>query len=189
MASPQPRFFASPAEFRHWLEKHAATTLELLVGYWKVGTGRPSMTWSESVDEALCFGWIDSVRRRIDEQAYQIRFTPRQPGSVWSAVNILKFEQLNAQGRMTEAGRRAFANRTEPKSRIYSHEQPQPAELTKAETRTFKAHPQAWAHFEACPPGYRKVLLHWVTGAKKAETRARRLKKVIEASADGKRLR
>ena len=123
MTSRQPRFFASPAEFRHWLEKHAATDTELLVGYWKVGTGRPSLTWSASVDEALCFGWIDSVRRRIDEQAYQIRFTPRQPGSVWSAVNIRKFEQLSAQDRMTDAGRRAFASRTEPKSKIYSYEQ------------------------------------------------------------------
>lgn len=189
MNPSKPKFFASAAEFHAWLESHAATAPELLVGFWKVDSGRPSMTWPESVDEALCFGWIDSVRRRIDDHAYQIRFTPRKPTSIWSAVNIGKFEQLSAQGRMTEAGARAYAHRTEGKSVVYAYEQAAQSELTASEIRAFKRAKPAWAYFEACPPSYRKVLLHWVTGAKKTETRAARLQKLIEACKDGKRLR
>jgi uncharacterized protein YdeI (YjbR/CyaY-like superfamily) len=184
-----PLFFESPLAFRAWLEVHAATAAELLVGFHKVATGRPSLSWSESVDEALCFGWIDGVRRRIDEHAYSIRFTPRKPGSTWSAINIAKVGQLRAQGRMRPAGEHAFAQRTAEKSVVYAYEQAAPAELAAAELRAFKRQRAAWRFFEATPPGYRKVMLHWVTSARKAETRAARLARLIEASAAGERLR
>ncbi len=189
MASASPRFFATAAEFRAWLDAHAGTATELLVGFWKVDSGRPSMTWPQSVDEALCFGWIDGVRKRIDDQAYQIRFTPRKPGSIWSAVNIAKVEQLRAAGKMTAAGESAAAHRTDARSVVYAYEQRQHAELTADEIRRFKKYKVAWTYFENCPPSYRKVLLHWVTGAKKPETRAQRLDKLIQASTEGQRLR
>lgn len=182
-------FFESAAAFGAWLEAHAATATELLVGYHKVGTGRPSLTWSESVDEALCVGWIDGVRRRIDEHAYSIRFTPRRPGSIWSAINTAKVEQLRAQGRMRPAGERAFAQRTVARSVVYAYEQDAPAGFSAAELRAFRRDKAAWRFFEATPPGYRKVVTHWVTGAKKAQTRASRLARLIEASAAGQRLR
>ena len=185
----EPRFFATASEFRAWLQVHAATAPELMVGFWKVDSGRPSMSWPESVDEALCFGWIDGVRTRIDEHAYRIRFTPRRPSSIWSAVNIRKFEQLCAQGRMTEAGVRAHALRTAGRSVVYAYEQPATADLTADEWRAFRRNRAAWAYFEACPPSYRKVLLHWVTTARKPATRATRLARLIEASQAGERLR
>jgi uncharacterized protein YdeI (YjbR/CyaY-like superfamily) len=184
-----PTFFTSAAEFRAWLEANAATAAELLVGFWKVDSGTPGMTWPESVDEALCFGWIDGLRKRIDDRAYQIRFTPRKPTSIWSAVNIRKFEQLSAEGRMTEAGFRAHACRSEDRSMVYAYEQPAAAELTASEIREFKMNKAAWAHFEACPAGYRKVILHWVTSAKRPETRLGRLHRLLEASSEGRRLR
>lgn len=146
------------------------------------------MTWSESVDEALCFGWIDGVRRRIDDNAYQIRFTPRRPTSIWSAVNLRKYEQLLAAGRVTEAGERAYACRKVEKSKVYSYEQPVHPELTPEEVRAFKKLPGAWKHFEASPPSYRKVLLHWIISAKRPETRAVRLDKLIAACGRGERL-
>lgn len=189
MKPAAPVFFATPEDFRKWLKKNAATTPELAVGYWKVGSGRPSMTWPESVDEALCFGWIDGVRRRIDDDAYQIRFTPRRPTSIWSTVNLRKYERLLAAGRVTEAGQRAYACRKEEKSRVYAYEQPAHADLTLQEVRAFKAIPGAWKHFAACPPSYRKVLLHWITSAKRPDTRAARLGKLIAASGRGERLR
>ena len=189
MSAPAPKFFASAVAFRAWLDRHAATASEVVVGYWKVDTGKPSMTWSESVDEALCVGWIDGVRRRIDDEAYQIRFTPRKPGSTWSAINIRKVHELEAAGRMTEAGRAAFARRTAAKSAIYAYEQDTYAELTAAETRAFKARKTAWRYFAACPPGYRKQMLHWITSVKRPETRAKRLGIVIDACAVGTRLR
>lgn len=186
--SPAPTFFATAAAFRAWLDRHAATSREIVVGFWKVGSGTPSMTWSEAVDEALCVGWIDGVTKRVDERAYQIRFTPRKPASIWSAVNIRKFHALEAEGRMTDAGRAAFARRTAGKSAIYSHERTTPPELTAEETRTFEGNGPAWRYFEACPPGYRRQILHWITTAKKPETRARRLAKTIEACTAGTRL-
>jgi uncharacterized protein YdeI (YjbR/CyaY-like superfamily) len=160
-----------------------------LVGFHKVGSGRPSMSWSESVDVALCFGWIDGVRKRIDDESYSIRFTPRKPNSIWSSVNIAKVEQLQAEGRMTTAGVGAFARRTESKSRIYSHEQEKTAELTPTESSSFKKNKTAWKFFEKTPPGYKKVILHWVSSAKKSETRAARFSKLLEACATGLRLR
>lgn len=194
---PPTEFFPGPTAFHTWLESHAATAPELLVGYYKVGSGRPSMTWSESVDEALCFGWIDGVRRSIDEQSYCIRFTPRRPGSTWSAVNIAKVEVLRAAGRMTPAGEAAYAQRLAHKSAIYSYEQrqetqatPLPVELSAAELRLFKRDKAAWTFFnESTPPSARKTLLHWICSAKKPETRASRLAQLIAASAAGKRLR
>lgn len=160
-----------------------------LVGDHRVGTGRPSMSWSDSVDEALCFGWIDGVRKRIDDDAYSIRFTPRKTSAIWSTVNIAKFEQLCLQGRMTPAGERAFASRSEAKSVVYAHEQASIAELSPSEVRAFKRRRAAWRFFEATPPSYRKVMLHWVTTAERAETRATRLAKLVETRAAGQRLR
>ncbi len=185
----QATYFVSPASFRLWLQKHASTSRELLVGFHKVGTGKPSMSWSESVDEALCFGWIDGVRKRIDDARYSIRFTPRRPSSIWSAVNIAKVEQLTAQGRMTPAGARAFALRKEEQSKVYAFEQATTAELSAPQLKDFQRHRAAWRFFEATPPGYKKVILHWVTTAKRQETRASRLTTLIQACAEGKRLR
>ena len=185
---PAPHFFPDAAAFRLWLESNAATASELLVAYHKVATGHPTISWSESVDEALCFGWIDGRRNRLDEHTYSIRFTPRKPTSIWSAVNIAKVEVLRAEGRMRPAGERAFALRSEAKSAVYSHEQAQTAELARAELELFQSDPGAWTYFEATPPGYKKRLLHWVSSAKKEETRAARLAKLIAACRAGLRL-
>lgn len=159
------------------------------MGFYKVGTGRPSLSWSEAVDEALCVGWIDGVRRRIDETAYSIRFTPRKPTSIWSAINIAKVAQLQAEGRMTPAGARAFSLRTEARSLMYSHEQARSAELSADELQLFKNNKLAWRFFESTPPGYKKVVLHWVASAKKFETRTARLNKLQQASGAERRLR
>ena len=184
-----PTFFATPSAFRHWFEAHAGLATELLVGFHKVGTGRPSMSWSQSVDEALCFGWIDGVRKRVDDASYTIRFTPRKAGSIWSAINIAKVAQLQSEGRMTPAGAAAFARRTDAKSMVYAYEQEVAAELSPAELDAFERNKAAWKFFDASPPGYKKVILHWVCTAKKPETRAARLAKLIEACAVGLRLR
>jgi uncharacterized protein YdeI (YjbR/CyaY-like superfamily) len=184
-----PTFFSNSESFRRWFETHAGSATELLVGFHKVGTGTPCMSWSESVDEALCFGWIDGVRKRIDDASYTIRFTPRKPTSIWSAINIAKVAQLQAQGRMTAAGAEAFAKRTAAKSAVYSHEQAATAELSATELRAFKNHKAAWQFFENTPPGYKKVMLHLICTAKRPETRSARLAKLVEACAAGLRLR
>lgn len=184
-----PTFFSNTEDFRQWLGVNAGGVTELLVGFHKVGSGRPSMSWSDSVDVALCFGWIDGVRKRIDGESYSIRFTPRKPDSIWSAVNIAKVGRLQAGGLMTPAGAEAFAKRTEAKSRVYSHEQKKISALTPTELKTFKKDKLAWEFFEKTPPGYKKSLLHWVCGAKKAETRATRFSKLLQACAAGLRLR
>jgi uncharacterized protein YdeI (YjbR/CyaY-like superfamily) len=184
-----PRFFESAHAFRAWLQANASTAVELLVGYHKVSTGRPSMSWPESVDEALCYGWIDGVRKRIDDHTYSIRFTPRKSTSIWSAVNIAKLEQLREQGRMTPAGEKAFASRTEAKSVVYAYEQDTTAELSPDEVRTFKRNKAGWKFFKATPPSYKKVILHWVTTAKRSETRASRFAKLVDACSAGQRLR
>jgi uncharacterized protein YdeI (YjbR/CyaY-like superfamily) len=186
---PDPRFFDDAPAFRRWLQAHAAKATELLVGFHKRGSGRPGMTWPESVDEALCFGWIDGVRRRIDEAAYSIRFTPRKPASIWSAINIAKVQALQAQGRMTAAGMEAFARRREDRSVVYAYEQPQAAELSAQELRAFRRERAAWRYFGSTPPGYRQVVLHWVTTAKRPETRAARFVTLVEACKAGRRLR
>jgi uncharacterized protein YdeI (YjbR/CyaY-like superfamily) len=188
MNQPTRTFFATAEKFRQWLEANAATTTELTVGFWKVDSGRPSMTWSESVDQALCFGWIDGVRRRIDDDSYEIRFTPRRPGSIWSKVNIAKLEQLRLTGQMTKAGEGAFARRQEAKSGVYSYEQPESSELPEEERRRFQKIKAAWIYFESCPPGYRRTIVHWITAAKKPETRSQRLEKLIQACQKHERL-
>ncbi|PKN95250.1 MAG: bacteriocin-protection protein [Chloroflexi bacterium HGW-Chloroflexi-6] len=188
MNSTTPTFFENAQEFRAWLEANAAQAESLLVGYYKLGTGRASMAWSESVDEALCFGWIDGIRKRIDEHSYSIRFTPRKKNSIWSAINIAKVAQLQAQGRMTPAGEAAFAHRKEAKSAIYAYEQSATAELSDLELQTFRLNEAAWTYFENAPPGYKKTMLHWVAAAKKAETRQNRFARLLEACASGQRI-
>lgn len=181
------RYFESPAAFRAWLEAHHAEATELWVGFYKKGTGRPSMTWPESVDQALCFGWIDGIRRRVDEHRYAIRFTPRKPRSTWSTVNVARVAELTAQGLMTPAGRRAFEARDAANSGVYSFEQtPQP--LPPEYEQQFRANGPAWAFFEAQPPGYRRTAIHWVTSAKREETRLKRLAALIDDSAHGRRI-
>ena len=183
-----PKFFARPGAFRRWLERNAGSASSLLVGFHKVQSGKPSMSWSESVDEALCFGWIDGVRKSLGKDAYTIRFSRRRPGSIWSAINIAKAKALEKQGRMTAAGLGAFAKRIARKSVVYSYEQQGIAVLTLAERRTFKANAAAWTFFERTTPGYRKVIFHWITTAKRPETRAKRLARLIDESGKGKRL-
>jgi len=183
-----PLFFETAAAFRAWLERNASREAELVVGFHKVGSGRPSMTWPESVDEALCFGWIDGVRKRIDEHSYVIRFTPRRKGSIWSAINVAKVESLAAAGRMRPAGLEAFALRTERRTGVYSYEQNEEPRFSADELRQFKRSKRAWAYFEQLPPGYRRTMLRWVVSAKRAETRARRFAAFVESCAAGKRL-
>jgi uncharacterized protein YdeI (YjbR/CyaY-like superfamily) len=188
MGGVDPVFFTCADEFRGWLAAHHAGETELLVGYWKTGTGRPSMTWSESVDEALCFGWIDGVRRRGDDTRYSIRFTPRKPGSTWSTVNVAKVAELTAAGRMTPAGLAAFAARRTDRTGIYSFERAADAALAPDEELIFRADAAAWEWFSAQAPSYRRVALHWVVSAKRAETRKRRLETLIGDSAAGLRI-
>ena len=183
-----PIFFATAADFRVWLARHAASESELVVGFYKVGSGQPSMTWPESVDEALCVGWIDGVRTRIDEHAYKIRFTPRKPTSTWSAKNIERVRCLEREGRMQEAGRLAHANRIEAKSRIYAYEQELSAALDPAEVTLFRRKRAAWKFFEAQPPHYRHKVVWGIISARRPQTRQRRLAKLIEASQKGERI-
>ena len=182
------RFFASPGAFRAWLEAHHATATELWVGFHKKATGLPTLTWSESVDEALCFGWIDGVRKRLDEHRYVIRFTPRKPDSAWSAVNLAKMAGLLESGRVAPAGLAAYERRSAAKSRVYSYEQRQRAELEPGLARRFRAATRAWAFFESQPPGYRRIATCWVVSAKREETRRRRLATLIACSSTGERL-
>jgi uncharacterized protein YdeI (YjbR/CyaY-like superfamily) len=184
----KPRFFVTPEDFRSWLEGHHANATEVLVGFHKKGTGRPTLTWTESVREALCFGWIDGIRRSLDDERYTIRFTPRRPGSIWSARNVSHVEELIREGRMTAAGLAAYEARRPERTGIYSFEQRQAARLDKAQEAEFRASPEAWAFFESQPPSYRQVAVYWVVSAKRPETRARRLAKLIEDSAAGRRL-
>ncbi len=179
-----PIFFANQSQFRKWLQKNHKKESEVLVGFYKVGSGKPSMTWSQSVDEALCFGWIDGVRKSIDEDRYQIRFTQRKPGSNWSAVNINKIEELTKKGLMQPAGLAAFEKRTESRSRIYSFEKEE-AELTKDFIKQFKANKKAWEYFQALAPSYRKISTHWVMSAKQEITRLKRLNLLISDSEAG----
>ena len=183
-----PTFFKTPSAFRAWLQQHASSERELLVGFYKKDSGQPSITWPESVDEALCVGWIDGVRKGIDERSYQIRFTPRKARSIWSAVNIGRVDALAAEGRMTPSGLAAFDKRSEAKSRTYAYEQATEARLTPAAEQQFKANPGAWQHFMAQPPGYRRQMLWWIASAKQQVTQDKRLAKLIDTSQQGKRL-
>jgi uncharacterized protein YdeI (YjbR/CyaY-like superfamily) len=180
-------YFETPAELRAWFEAHHETATELWVGFHKKATGRPSLTWSEAVDQALCFGWIDGIRKSVDEGSYTNRFTPRKSTSNWSNVNIAKVEQLTAAGLMTPAGARAFAARDAARSGVYSFEQAQagfPAEVE----RQFREHEAAWTFYQAQPAGYRRLTCHWVMSAKREETRQKRLGILIEDSANGRRI-
>ncbi len=183
-----PLFFATSAQFRTWLKHNADTATELIVGFHKVGSGTPSMTWPQSVDEALCFGWIDAVRKRIDAQRYQIRFTRRKPGSTWSAINIERVAVLTAQGRMQAAGLAAFALRSEARSRTYAYEQRDMAVLAPPDEKAFRKNKAAWAFFEAQSPSYRHRMIWRIVSAKQAATQQRRLQQLIEASQHGQRL-
>jgi uncharacterized protein YdeI (YjbR/CyaY-like superfamily) len=185
MRGVNPRFFATPDEFRAWLAANHDSESELLVGYYKRASGRPSITWAESVDEALCFGWIDGVRRTIDDESYSIRFTPRRPRSTWSAANIKRVGELAAEGRMTPAGLAAFERRSGDRSGIYSYEQRHHAELEPEQEQRFRADAAAWAWFERQAPSYRRQALYWVVSAKRPETRERRLNVLIEDSGAG----
>lgn len=183
----EPVFFAKPEQFRRWLAKRHVTADELLVGFHKTDSGLPSLTWPESVDEALCVGWIDGIRKRVDECSYTIRFTPRRPGSIWSAVNIRRVQALIAEGRMQPAGLNAFAARKENKSGIYAYEQRQ-AELVEPYAGLLKKNRLAWTFFESQAPSYRKRACWWVISAKQEATRLKRLEKLIAASAQGTRV-
>jgi uncharacterized protein YdeI (YjbR/CyaY-like superfamily) len=185
-AVANPTFFPAEADFRRWLEANHQTAPELLVGFWKKGTGKASIDWPQARDQALCFGWIDGVRRSLGEEAYTIRFTPRRKGSIWSKVNVERLEALKAAGLMTAAGERAFEE-NKGKIGVYSYENEQ-KELTAQEEAQFRKNKAAWADWGSRPPGYRKTVLHWITSAKKPETRAKRLAQLIEDSAAGRRI-
>jgi len=181
----KPKFFRTPEDFRIWLEKNHTTATELWVGFYKRDSGKRSITWPESVDQALCFGWIDGVRKRVDEISYQIRFTPRRRGSIWSATNIKRAKELVEQNRMRPTGLRAFAARIENKSGIYSYEQ-RTTELEESHATHLKKNKAAWNFFQIQPPSYRKMISWWIVSAKKEETRMARLAKLISESAKGK---
>jgi uncharacterized protein YdeI (YjbR/CyaY-like superfamily) len=178
-----PIFFPAPEDFRAWLEENHETADEVLVGFYKKKAGKPSMTWSDSVDQALCFGWIDGKGRSLGDEAHTIRFTPRRPKSNWSAINIAKVAQLTEQGLMRPAGQAAFEKREEARSGVYSYEQRHLAALTEEQEAEFRANPAAWEWFQAAAPSYRKTAIFWVTSAKREETKAKRLRQLIDDSA------
>jgi uncharacterized protein YdeI (YjbR/CyaY-like superfamily) len=185
----EPLFFATPNELRAWFDAHHETADELVLGFYKVGSGRPSVTWPEAVDEALCVGWIDGVRRRLDDVSYTNRFTPRRPRSNWSAINIKRVGELIAEGRMRPAGLAAFEARTDDRSAIYSYEQRHNAQLGEEYERLFRDRADAWGWFEAQPPSYRKAAVHWVVSAKREQTQRSRLQTLIDDSAQGRRVK
>ena len=185
---PQPTYFATAREFREWLTSNAAQQTALLVGFMKRGSGAPSMTWPESVDEALCFGWIDGVRTRVDDERYTIRFTPRKLSSHWSAVNIERVAALTAEGRMQPAGLAAFARRTEAKSRQAAYEQPTTPELNAGELAQLQRNQAAWVYFATLPPSYLKRVIWHVVSAKKVETRTARFEALLSACVERRRL-
>lgn len=185
-APTKPLFFAKPADFRAWLRVHHQDTPELWVGFYKKGSGRSSITWPQSVDEALCVGWIDGIRKSVDEDSYKIRFTPRRRGSVWSTVNIKRCQALADQGRLRPAGVKAFQARQENRSGIYAYEQRRD-QLEEPYASKLRKNKAAWAFFQAQPSWYKKQAGWWIISAKKEETRLKRLQKLVELSARGKR--
>jgi uncharacterized protein YdeI (YjbR/CyaY-like superfamily) len=182
-----PVFFSNQLEFREWLNKNHKRKTELLVGYYKVGSGKPSITWPQSVDEALCFGWIDGIRRSVDKDSYCIRFTPRRRTSIWSAININKVKKLTRQGLMQPEGLEAYRNRKKEKSMIYSFER-EAIKLTGNLENKFRANEEAWNFFTKQAPSYQKGVIHWIMTAKQDKTRVSRLEKTITASKKQKRL-
>ncbi len=181
-------FFSSGADFRRWLEEHSARSTELWVGYFKAGSGAASVTWPESVDHALCYGWIDGIRKSIDETRYMIRFTPRKPTSTWSALNIKRVELLIEQGLVRPAGLTAFRARRANRSGIYSYEQ-RPTQLPNPYDSHLKKNARAFKFFSAQPASYRRAAIWWVVSAKREETRRRRLKQLIADSSRGQRIK
>jgi uncharacterized protein YdeI (YjbR/CyaY-like superfamily) len=187
--SPTPvphdvQYFATPSQLRAWFLEHAADADELWVGYHRKATGVASIDWAQAVDEALCVGWIDGVRYRVDDQRHAQRFTPRRPGSNWSAVNVRNAERLIGEGRMRAAGRAAFDARRPERTAVYGYER-DAAMLADDETDRLRADPVAWAFWEAQAPSYRRTATHWITSAKRADTRSRRLQQLIDASSAG----
>ena len=181
-------FFATPDELRDWFDANHVTADELWLGYYKKASGRPSVAWSQVVDEALCVGWIDGVRKRVDDEVSVQRLTPRRKGSTWSAINVAKVAALTAEGRMRPAGLAAFEARTDGNTAIYSYERP-PSALSDDELARFQADQAAWTDWERRPASYRRVATHWVTSAKQASTRERRLATLIEDSRAGRPLK
>lgn len=184
----EPIFFTTPEQWRAWLEANHDTVSEVLVGFHKKASGRPSISWPQSVDEALCFGWIDGVRTGRDADSYTIRFTPRKPGSTWSAVNIDKVRELTEAGRMRPAGQAAFEARAPDKSKVYAYENYDDAVLDTDAEAEFRANAVAWAGFQAMAPSYRRTAIHRVVSAKRADTRARRLAELIACSERGEKI-
>lgn len=178
----KPIFFASPSAFRGWLEKRHDQAQELWVGFHKKSSGKPSITWPESVDAALCFGWIDGIRKSVNAESYTIRFTPRKPDSTWSAVNIKRAAELRKKGLMQPAGLNAFEKRQDDKSAIYSYENRKTAKLSGAYEKQFRGNKKAWNFFQAQPPWYRRTACWWVISVKKEETCLKRLATLIEDS-------
>lgn len=180
-------FFKTPAELRKWLDENHSGMTELWLAFYKRDSGRPSVTWPEAVDEALCYGWIDGVRKSLDDVSYTIRFTPRKPGSIWSMVNIRRVSELTRLGRMMPPGVASFEARDEKRAQKYSYEN-RPRELGDPYEKQFRANKKAWKFYEAQPPGYRRTSSFWVTSAKQEATRLRRLEQLIACSARGERL-
>ena len=186
MQAIKPTYFTTDADFRQWLAANHETAPELLVGFWKKGSGKPSIDWPQARDQALCFGWIDGIRKSLGEDAYTIRFTPRRKGSIWSKVNVERFNALKADGQMTAAGEAAY-ERDKHRSGLYSYEKPV-ASLTAEEEAAFRKNKPAWSDWEKRPAGYRRSALGWIASAKRPETRAKRLAELIAVSAEGRRL-
>ncbi len=184
----KPVYFSSAIAFRAWLAKHHRTATVLLVGFHKKATGRPTLTWQESVDEALCYGWIDGVRRSVDAERYTIRFTPRRATSRWSAINLARVKVLTAEGRMQAAGLAIHAARRAPEHPGYSYESPKKAVFTPTHERKFRRAKAAWAFFSTQAPSYQRLVMHWVESAKQPTTRGNRLESAIAASAERRRL-
>jgi uncharacterized protein YdeI (YjbR/CyaY-like superfamily) len=182
----KPKFFKSPAEFHEWLQKHHDKSKELFVGFYKKSSGKKSITYPEALEEALCFGWIDGVRKKIDEISYSQRFSPRKPRSIWSLINVRHVERLKNEGRMQSAGLAVYALREDKRTGIYSFEN-RPRELSPEYQKVFQKNKKAWEFFKNQPPYYQRTLSFWVMGAKREETQLRRLQQLIESSAAGKR--
>jgi uncharacterized protein YdeI (YjbR/CyaY-like superfamily) len=185
---PRPTFFPTPPDFRAWLEGHHDKFPELLVGFYKKDSGKPSITWPESVDAALCFGWIDGVRKSLDETSYRIRFTPRRPTSIWSSINIDRVRELTKNGLMHPAGLKAFAARSEKKSGIYAYEQRKSTCFTREQEKQFRANKPAWEFFRSQAPWYQRVCTYWVISAKREETRIKRLAEIISHSQNRRKI-
>ncbi|MCC6690649.1 MAG: YdeI/OmpD-associated family protein [Bacteroidia bacterium] len=184
----KPTFFSSQWDFRKWLEKNHAKTHELFVGFYKVNSGKLSMTWSQSVDQAICFGWIDGIRKSIDDESYFIRFTPRKTSSIWSAINIKKVDDLSKQGLMHQAGLVSFSHRKPHKSKIYTYEK-EPVKFSNVFEKKFRTNKKAWAFFQTLPPSYHNSAIDWVMNAKKEVTSIKRLDELINDSEAGRKIK